>query len=62
MIQHFLKSLQDVPDEFDLELGDDPNADIADIRRIKKFSPQLNAHMMLVNTTNGKLFILGVSR
>ena len=55
MMQHFLTSLQRQPDEYDLlDLDNDDNANennsesIANLWKLEKFSPQLDAHLMLL--------------
>ena len=75
VLKHFLTSLQKQPEEYDLdfvdEVEDEEQANnnsnnaaynIEGLWKLEKFSPQLNAHMMLVNTGDARLFVIGVLR
>ena len=55
----------DFVDEVEEEKANNNNAaayKIESFWKLEKFAPQLNAHMMLVNTGDSKLFMIGVLR
>ena len=60
---HFIQSLQlSESTEFDLELGDNVDNSIIDVRKLEVFAQNLSADMILVNTVDGKMFIFGVMK
>ena len=55
-MRNFIKSLQAKQGEFELDYGT-----VTSFKKIEKFGNQLNTDMMLANTLDGKLYVLGLT-
>ena len=60
-LKHFMTSSNDKGQDYNIQLGyPESNLEITSFHKLEKFAPGLIDEKMLVNTADGKLYIIGL--
>lgn len=62
-MMYFIQSMKTLKvEENDIEMSDVEGNSIINVKKLEIYAPQLTADMLLANTSDGKLFIIGQSK